>query len=263
MPEGAYGEFDVASDGRIAVHVLGARDYVQIYEPGKGETIRLQGRENHGNPRWSGRGDRISVATWGSGDGLWKAVVYGIHSGLQPNILLEQDIDLFPAGWTPDDSQVAIFNGLSSVLLVPASGALGTPVKIGGTWDTALAPRGQWLASSRRGIAVESFDGERAYQVSSDIAFEPRWCRECDQLFYRKGNQFFAANVRFGSEFHWEQPRLAFEAPGFVDTFAVSYAVSPDGKRLLAIQRVREMPRDKIHIVQGWQAAFEAAEASQ
>ena len=58
--------------------------------------------------------------------------------------------------------------------------------------------------------------------------------------------------VQLEPEFSWEPSQLAFDVDDFIDTPGQSYAVSPDGQRLLVVVRVRELPRDKIRIIQNW-----------
>ena len=51
----------------------------------------------------------------------------------------------------------------------------------------------------------------------------------------------------------FEKPRLAFQT-SFIDTVGWSYDISPDGQRLYLVKRTRELPRDRISIIQNWPA---------
>ena len=111
-------------------------------------------------------------------------------------------------------------------------------------------------ASSER-ISVRSYaDGDRVGQISVDYGFEPVFCDTCDELFYRKGNRWFASKVTLGDELGWEPPRLVFET-NFIDTPGLSYDISPDGQSLLVVKRTREPETKKLHIIHYWAAELE------
>ncbi len=120
-----------------------------------------------------------------------------------------------------------------------------------------FSPDGRWIAyhsneTGRYEIWVRSYpDGEYVHQISVDGGIGPVWCRECDELFYRKGNQWMSSNVTLERELTWEPPRLVFETD-FIDTPGRSYDVSPDGQRLLVAKRTEEPTRTKLHVVHNW-----------
>jgi hypothetical protein len=48
-----------------------------------------------------------------------------------------------------------------------------------------ISADGRWLAYSDAGINVRALPvGERVQKIS-DTGSEPRWCRKCDELFFR------------------------------------------------------------------------------
>jgi len=49
----------------------------------------------------------------------------------------------------------------------------------------------------------------------------------------------------------WEPPRLAFETD-FIDTPGRSYAVSPDGQRLLVVKRAELDRMTAIQVLSNW-----------
>jgi hypothetical protein len=121
-----------------------------------------------------------------------------------------------------------------------------------------LSPDGRWLAftSSRTGrseVWVQAINpSHRAGQVSTDGGIEPLWCGA--GLFYRRGDQWWASNVRSdGDELNWEPARLVFETD-FIDTLGISYGLSPDCKRLLVVKRTREPVRNKLRFVTNFSA---------
>jgi hypothetical protein len=88
-------------------------------------------------------------------------------------------------------------------------------------------------------------------QKVSDTGTEPRWCRACDELVYRSGNRWFSSRVRLGPVFEWSQPRLIIQTQ-FNDSPGPSWALSPDGQRILVAKRKQEFPRTKLHVVSNW-----------
>jgi Tol biopolymer transport system component len=90
---------------------------------------------------------------------------------------------------------------------------------------------------------------QHAVQVSFGGGAEPRFCFACPDLFYRKGNRWYAVRKGVGGE--WEPPRLVFETE-FIDTLGRSYDISPDGTRLLVSKRETPDVVDRIGLVQNW-----------
>ena len=105
-------------------------------------------------------------------------------------------------------------------------------------------------------VWVEQVEGSGRGQVSTDGGLEPDWCRQCNELFYRQGNRFFASRISAGSQLEIGPPQLVFEAPDFLDTKGISFRVSADGQRIYYVRRSRPPARDRIHIVHDWYEEF-------
>lgn len=88
-------------------------------------------------------------------------------------------------------------------------------------------------------------------QISTDGGIEPRWCRACNLLFFRKGNRWLATSVSFEPELRWDPPRVVFETD-FLDTPGLSYDVSPDGQYLYVVKPAAPDERQRLHFVTGW-----------
>jgi eukaryotic-like serine/threonine-protein kinase len=260
MPEAYYGDMDIAPDGRrIAVHVHDVSDYIQIYEPGMGVISQIEGDSSFGWPVWSRNGDRIAF-TSKEANGTSRVLVHSINSGTSPKTVLESDRFFRVSAWTPDETQLVAYVDQETFLInIEAASGSGVAEPAGRGWGPDLSPNGKWLALSYRGagVTVRPLGGAQSYQVSQGAGYSARWCQDCDQLFYREGNRFFASRVRSGPKFQWERPEKVFEVAGFIDTWGKSFDVSPDGERLLVVKRERVLPRDKIHVVQNWAAFLE------
>jgi hypothetical protein len=125
-------------------------------------------------------------------------------------------------------------------------------------WGADISPDGNWIAyisqsSGTPEILVRAFpDGDIDRQVSIDGGLEPIWCRDCDELYFRRGNKWYASQLEFEPELTIGTPELLFEVPGFVDTAGISYDVSRDGQRFLVLIRKNEPERTKLNLVQNW-----------
>ena len=126
----------------------------------------------------------------------------------------------------------------------------------------SFSPDGRWIAyasdeSGRDEIYVQPYPGPGGRAVvSRGGGREPVWSRSGKELFYRRGNEMWAAPVASGATFEVETPQKLFEGR-FVAERAVSgsqsYDVSPDGQRFLLVQPTDQS--SQLHVVVNW---FEA-----
>ena len=256
VEEQFYGALDLSPDGRrVAVQMVDVTDYILIYEFGLGEILTLRGAVGYGWPRWSRGGDRIAFLGWPD-----QILVYTLNAGRSPEVIFEHEDRYYLNDWGPGDATLVLSapNGIEIVSVYEAA-----PSPPAGLLELEsvdfldLDPSERWVARfTGSGIEVVSLDDGGTYQVSQGYGIEPRWCRGCDELFYRRGNQIFSVRVAFEPEFRWDAPELAFEVDDFIDTIGLSYDVTPDGQRLLVVKRAREMPRQTINLIQNWTAAL-------
>ena len=222
MPERVYGALDLSPDGhRIAVHVLDVRDYIQIFETGLGETVRIQGRGNFGYPYWSRDGERLAYQdqTVGANRVLFQT----LNSNQPATVVLETVEPSILMSWGPNDS-LLVQTGAERRLYPPNE----SPMPVGLVFEPGavfvdLDPSGEWVAVNGRSVEVLALDGRQKLQVSPGFGMEARWCSACSALFYRNGNQIFSVGVQFEPTFAFQPAELAFEIEGFVDTAGFSY----------------------------------------
>lgn len=262
-PARHYSTLEVAPDGKgFAASIMGVRDYIQIVDGDRGETLRLEGDGSYAFPRWAKRGNRIAFTKFEKIPGSSSIAIQALGSAWPPVTVATDQQMLFAKTWGPGDEGVLIGTWPEVTnRLVSEAGDLELPKGFeGANFFVDLSPDGRWLAEFTNGhIEVRSVDGERRHQISSSYGIEPRWCQECDELFYRSGNRIYSVKVRFGQDLEWERPELAFEIPGFVDTPVQSFDPSPDGRRVLAVVRDRELVRTRINVVQNWLRAYDLA----
>jgi hypothetical protein len=112
---------------------------------------------------------------------------------------------------------------------------------------------GRWIAynDASSSMNVRPFPvGERVQKIA-EYGVEPRWCRRCDELIYRNGNRWFSAQVRLAPVFEWKEPRQILQTD-FNDSPGPSWAMSPDGQRILVVKRKEQLPRTQLRVIHGW-----------
>jgi serine/threonine-protein kinase len=258
FPEDAYGQVALSIDGRIAVHKLDVRDYIQVITDWRlGKSFRLEGPTSYGWPIWSHHGDKLAFA--GPGDsGKWTVLVKTVDLVGEPQLLSESEEPIWVVAWGPSDERILAQDWpVSRRYYLPDSDSSPMPrgfVPSGESEAFLDVDRsGRWLAiHNGTGIQVRSMDGKLEYTVSPASGTEPIWGDECEELFYRSGNRFYSSKVKFEPDFQWEEPELIWEVDDFIDTNGQSFEVTPDGQKLLVVKRSRKLPRDKVHLIQHW-----------
>jgi hypothetical protein len=124
-----------------------------------------------------------------------------------------------------------------------------------------VSPDGKWLAylTNRAGpyrIMVRPFPEveRREWIVSGNNGFDPRWTPRGDALLYRQGwGRIMRVPVGDGDEFTPGVARQLLEID-FHDAAGSSFAVSPDGKRVLVNKPVEVSLQAKtpVTLVTGW-----------
>jgi serine/threonine-protein kinase len=253
---GVYGMFDLSDDGRrLAIQVADIKDYIVIYDLEHNSLRRLNTPESAGWPKWSPSGDMLAYTSFAEGK-PYRIVIQHIDSDRPPLAVAESRTRLTTSTWVADPSQLTYYEfpgNRLGVVPVARDGSSSSPAQflsfLGSTHD--ISRDGRWLAFAEGGINVRPLPvGERVQKIA-DAGAEPRWCRKCEELIYRSGNRWFSSSVRLGPVFEWKQPRLIIQTQ-FNDSPGPSWALSPDGQRILVAKRKQELARTKLHVVSGW-----------
>lgn len=93
--------------------------------------------------------------------------------------------------------------------------------------------------------------GQR-WSISNGIGIDPIWSKKGDEILYRNTYQRYAVSVNTENEFEAGKPELLFEG-SYVDVGGKSYALSPDGQRILLLKSDKgENVTDNLVIVDSW-----------
>ena len=255
-PPGHYGAVDLSPKGdRLAVHMADATDYVWLYDLTRNEGRRLTGEEQSGWPIWNPDGATLTFSSWETRDHGWKILALPADGGSPQAVLSATHHVLVASRWSPDGKALAL---LQPGPFIMRNGKEDGTAKLP---DDAIypdfSPDGRWIAyssshSGRWEVFVQSFPGgETVRQISTDGGIEVRWCR-CGQLFWRNGNHWMSTAIRTQPKLSWDPPRPSFQTD-FIDTPNMSYALSPDGRRLLVVKRSDPDERSRIMVMTNWE----------
>ncbi|HET9383970.1 MAG TPA: protein kinase, partial [Gemmatimonadales bacterium] len=244
-----YGMFDLSDDGRrLAIQVGDTQDYILVYDIDRGSSRRLPTTDSAGWPKWSPAGDALAYTSFSEGK-PYRVLVQRVDSDRPPVAVAESQTRLTPSTWS-SDGRLTFYEFPTNrigVVSVPRDTATSPAAPqyldfVGSAHD--ISADGRWLAyaDASAGLSVRSLPvGERVHKIS-EAGSEPRWCRKCSELVYRSGNRWFSVDVRREPVFEWKQPRLILQTQ-FNDSPGPSWALSPDGQRILVVKRKEDLPR--------------------
>jgi serine/threonine-protein kinase len=262
-PARVCGTFRLSPDGRrLAVTIHGTSDDIWIYDLVRGTFSRLTMEGSNDYPLWTPDGARVVFASSRGGPSSlsWMPA----DGSAEPESLLKRDTNLFPYACSRDGRLLAFVEtnrGNANIWILPLKGDRRPQLFLGRPFfesQPAFSPDGRWIAyaseeSGRFEVYVRPYPGPGGKrQVSTYGGEEPIWSADGRELFYRNGQKWMVAAVRFEPEFAAETPRLLFEGP-YVNVPGLSYDVTPDGRRFLLLRSAQEeTPVTQFHVVLNW-----------
>ena len=284
IPPGVYNTFDLSPDGtQLAFqNTSGAQDQVYVFDSVRGTFTRLTLDGANVFPVYSDDGREVFFASSRDGKGyrLYRKPVDGSAPASRvltdgQEALMETDLH-YPSSVTPDGNFLLIYTWGhptrgGDLWKVPLRGS-GDPEAVLATEANEIIPQvspdGKWLSflTDRAGpfrIVVRPFPevGLREWAVSTGGGLDPRWSPRGDALLYREGmGRLLRVPVSSGVEFVPGVARELLET-NFHDALGSSFAVSPDGKRVLVNKPVDVSIWDEtpVSLVTGWAAEVSRA----
>jgi serine/threonine-protein kinase len=258
----------LSPDGqRIAyVALLGQESRVWVYDLSRDTNSPLTGGGLAFFPIWNLDGKRI-VFGWG------KSLVPNLFSqpydGSSPmERLTTSEHEQYPSSWSPDGNTVAVAeinheNGQEDISVLDVRSGRLTPFLNSPFNETYpdFSPDGRLIAytsdeSGREEVYVRDFPGPgMKQQVSNQGGAQPLWARKGRQIFYLRGDQVWAVDVRTEGGSATSKPRLLFEKPGYdVGGPVRVYDLSQDGQRFLMVnvEQRKSTPITEMILIQNW-----------
>jgi Tol biopolymer transport system component len=275
-PTGTVGErsesyaMRLSPDGRRASVIQGdPNNDIWIYELERGVRARLTtDAQVLPSPIWSPDGSEILFATGNPTSQKPDYVVATLPSfgAGEKKIILRSPVRIETTDWSRDGHYVLFDKGNIGATDIWAM-ALAQPDKPFPLVQTPFldttglfSPDGRWVAyvSMQTGtweIFVTAFPaGGAPYQVSASGGRLPQWSPDGKTLYFIGArNELMAAEVDgSGPRFEIRTPKPLFSLPVFIGPrLANAYAVTPDGKRLLA-NAAGDVAEPRIALVANW-----------
>jgi eukaryotic-like serine/threonine-protein kinase len=277
-PWASYRGVEVSPDGkRVAVHrhdAAGGDIWVFEPPPRNPTKITFDATQDNSSPIWSPDGPRIVFASHRNGKwGLYETRSDG--SGTDGELLVESDQPKAPMSWSRDGKRLVYWvhdpKTLGDLWILPFDGdKKPVPFLASSKNEThpQISPDGKWIAytselTGRKEVFVQPFpSGTGRWQISPDAGLGgdwPRWRRDSQELYYHAlGNAgtfgpytsgaaifgpLYAASIKAtGGSIEAGTPteviRLLALRYAHSGADYQTYAVSDDGQRFLAFQRV-------------------------
>ena len=125
-----------------------------------------------------------------------------------------------------------------------------------------ISPDGRFLAyqsdeSGRPEVYVRSFpSGAGRWQVSANGGLRPRWSRKGGELFFVAGDDLMVVPVQTEPTLELGTATRLFSGRALNLADMSDYDVSPDGRRILGVQREADAVLPRVTIVQSWFREF-------
>jgi eukaryotic-like serine/threonine-protein kinase len=266
----AYTDLELSPDGkRVSVSIPdeGKGRNIWIYDVARGLRTRFTfDPADQLTSIWSPDGGRIVFNSRRKGSlDLYQKAASGAGN---EEMLLEDNVDKFPASWSPDGKFILYVGSGPSrsndLFVLPLTGDrkpfpfLQTQFSES---EGRISPDSRWVAyvsneSSRNEIYVASFPGPGGkWQISSGGGNYPRWRRDGSEIFYlAPDNKLMAASVNSkGASFEVSAVKPLF-ATRIAFRGSYKYDVSPDGQKFLIDSAPEQATTSPLTIVLNWEA---------
>ena len=89
-------------------------------------------------------------------------------------------------------------------------------------------------------------------QVSTDGGAFPTWSRDGRRLRYESSDTLWAVDVENSPSFRLGKSHLLYQGQIWNEAAGPNYALSPDAKRLVAVERGKDATETDVNVVLNW-----------
>ncbi|MBI2428499.1 MAG: serine/threonine-protein kinase [Ignavibacteriales bacterium] len=251
---------------RIALAIRDAENFdIWTFDIARNTMSKLTFGGLNRTPRWSPDGKKIAYM---------KRTKEGMNAiYIKPSDGSGDEVEIFRGAgryyvnfWSSDGKYLMVDNlttgSQSDLLVIPLTGDK-TPWRYLDSkkdeYESSISPDGKWLSyicdeSGSYHIYVRSFPKkEGKWQISSDVAEEPRWSPDGKFLYYRRNSQLMAVPVSTASTFSSGLPAVLFDNfPAMNVDSGISYDITSDGKYFVTTMPVKGISFKNISVVVNW-----------
>jgi len=250
-------------DGRqIALTVRLPDIDVWIYDLDRGALRRITFAPGEDElPVWSPDGKRIAFAS----NGRQQAFVLPADGSGQEESLMKNETHFHLQSWSPDGKLIAFerlgSSGRWEIWMLPMEGDHKPYPYLQGQFQQrhpAFSPDGKWLAyssgeSGREEVYVQRFPGPgEKVQVSTDGGGYPTWSRDGRRLIYESSDTLWAVDVVNSPDFRLGKSHVLYQGQIWNEAAGPNYALSPDGKRFVVVERSKDAAETNVNVVLNW-----------
>jgi serine/threonine protein kinase len=251
---------------KVAVVIRNGEDYdIWIFDVPRKTLSKLTFGGLNRTPVWSPDGKTIAFSKR-TKDGKSAIFTKPYDGSGDETELYSAKYRLYLNFWTRDGKYLIIDylaqNAQSDLLVLPLTGDkkpwmyLESPKD---EYESSISPDGKWVTylndeSGSYQIYVRSFPNkEGKWQISTDVAEEPRWSPDGKTIYYRKNSQIMAVPVSTATTFSAGLPTVLFSGfPAMNVDSGISYDITADGKYFVTTQPLRGTSYKNIVIAMNW-----------
>jgi serine/threonine-protein kinase len=215
-------------------------------------------------PVWDPGGRRLVLAS-GRSD-TYQLLLKTLDDSAPDTPITSERSTNYPLSWSPDGRFIATVsidpNTANDIWVLTADNPrewrriVGTPSREGAptfSHDSRLIAYAS-DKSGRSEIYVQPFPGPgAAVTVSIDGGSEPVFARGAPTLFYRRGDEVIAVDIKTGPPIEVGRDRRVFaRAYNRSNGYWPNYDVTPDGRRLLMIRGTAREAPTRVNVVLNW-----------
>jgi len=107
--------------------------------------------------------------------------------------------------------------------------------------------------SGRPEVYVQRFPGPgEKVQVSTDGGDSPTWSRDGRHVIYETLDTLWAVDIASSPNFRVGKSQMLYHGQIWNEAAGPNYALTPDGKRLVVVERGKDSAQNDLNVVLNW-----------